>query len=361
MAPNETEHEEPKSFRTIFNILQSCLIFILIVLVVFMMTQINKLQGTARVINYAGLVRGATQRLVKLELTEHPNDELVLYLDEILINLKSGNGRYDLVCLDNCTYQNKLDALMLYWENLKGQITTLRSSGYRPNDAAELLEMSEVYFKMADETVSAAEVYSDKIARQIRLIELISAVDMCILLGIIIKQSVSAMRMRKKNLVLEKKAYIDTHTGLQNKNMCEELLSKAEYIKEPTACLMFDINNLKRTNDTFGHLAGDQLIADFAQALKSIVREEDFAGRCGGDEFMIILYGVKEQTVSDVLTRLQNEIECFNRSGKNLPISYAHGWAISTDYPNCTLRTLFDAADHCMYVNKQKMKAKSQT
>ena len=57
--------------------IQSCLILILIVLIICMMIQINRLQGTARVLNYAGLVRGATQREVKLEITGEQNEELI--------------------------------------------------------------------------------------------------------------------------------------------------------------------------------------------------------------------------------------------------------------------------------------------
>ena len=57
------------------------------VLVTCMIFQINCLQGTARVINYAGLVRGATQREIKLEIAGLKNDDLIVYLDEILSGL----------------------------------------------------------------------------------------------------------------------------------------------------------------------------------------------------------------------------------------------------------------------------------
>ncbi len=56
-------------------------------IVVFMIIEIN-LQGTARVINYSGLVRGATQREVKLEITGNGDDELITYLDKIFRNLR---------------------------------------------------------------------------------------------------------------------------------------------------------------------------------------------------------------------------------------------------------------------------------
>ena len=77
--------------------IQSCLILILIVLIICMMIQINRLQGTARVLNYAGLVRGATQREVKLEITGEQNEELIKYLDDILSGLRYQDGHYDLV------------------------------------------------------------------------------------------------------------------------------------------------------------------------------------------------------------------------------------------------------------------------
>ena len=75
--------------KNLISILQSCLVLILVILVALMMVEIGNLKGTARVINYAGLVRGATQRAVKLEITGTRNDELIAYLDDILSDLTS--------------------------------------------------------------------------------------------------------------------------------------------------------------------------------------------------------------------------------------------------------------------------------
>ena len=353
MSANDAVSSEYKRFRAVSRVIQSVLISVLIVLVVMMMIQIDHLQGTARVINYAGLVRGATQRLVKLEVTGNPNDNLIQYLDDILADLKYDDGNYNLVNLDDTNYQKKLDSLISYWSRLKRQIQKVRTDGY---ENTNIVDMSETYFELADETVSAAEVYSDKIAKQIRFYEIMSAVDMAVLFILIVEQSVSAMRISRKNKVLEQKAYIDVHTGLPNKSKCEELFGDMTFIKEPTACLMFDLNNLKNANDTLGHSAGDQLIASFARVLRNVVPTKDFVGRYGGDEFVVILYHISENTVNDVLTQLHDEVIQFNSYGKNIPISYAQGWAVSTDYTECTLRTLFDKADHFMYMNKQRVK-----
>ena len=154
-----------KKNRNIIGIIQSCLIFALVILVIFMMIQINRLQGTARVINYAGLVRGATQREVKLEITGNPDDELIKYLDDILNDLKYQDGQYNLVSLHDNEYHDKLQILSDYWEELKKEIKAVREVGYQNTD---IVKMSEIYFKMADETVSAAESYSERIAVKIR-------------------------------------------------------------------------------------------------------------------------------------------------------------------------------------------------
>ena len=243
-----------KKSKNIIGIIQSLLILILVVLIIFMMIQISRLQGTARVINYAGLVRGATQREVKLEITGNQNDELIKYLDDILLGLRYQDGHYDLVELHDEEYQKKLQIQSDYWDKLKTEIESVRKKGYENTD---IVNMSEIYFTMADETVSAAESYSEKIAIKIRTIELLSALDMLSLVILVIMQTLRAMQMAMQNRLLEQKAFIDAHTGLPNKSACNELLNKKDIITDPTACIMFDLNNLKIVNDTRGHSAGD--------------------------------------------------------------------------------------------------------
>lgn len=334
-------------------IARSVMILILVLLVTLMMFQINQLQGTARVLNYAGLVRGATQREVKLEISGNPNDDLITYLDDILSGLKYEDGHYDLVSLSDKDYQKKLDVQIAYWDKLKNEIQKVRSG---ENGTADLVDMSETYFQMADETVAAAETYSEKIAQNIRWLEILSVLVMIGLVLTIIEQTVTAVKVSRANRQLEQKAYIDLHTGLPNKSKCEELFHNVEFIKAPTACIVFDMNNLKRVNDSLGHSIGDQLILNFARLLRNSIPAKHFVGRYGGDEFMAVIYDATRESITEILTELQNEVEQFNSYGTQFRISYSHGWALSTDYNECTLRTLFDKADKYMYENKQQSK-----
>ncbi len=339
--------------RHIASLVESGFILLLIFLIIFMMVQIQNLQGTARVINYAGLVRGATQREVKLEITGTANDTLISYLDNVLSGLKSGKGSYNLVRINDPIYQENLDAQMEYWELLKNEIYAVRENGY---EATDIVSMSEVYFGYADETVSAAEKYSEKIAYRIRLIEVISAIDMACLIIFIILQQIQAIKSARENRLLSKKAYLDVHTGLPNKSRCEELLHNSGFITDPLCFVMFDLNNLKVVNDTFGHAAGDALIADFARILRKVVPEKDFVGRYGGDEFIAILYDTKAENAEQLLEHLYDTINQYNFYSMQNPIQYAYGYSFSLDYKDCTLRTLLDKADHNMYLNKQASK-----
>lgn len=347
-----------KQTRTIVTVLQSALILCMIVLVSAMIYHINALQGTARVINYAGIVRGATQREVKLEIVGQRNDVLLHYLDDILDGLKNGSREYNLVSLHDPVYQADLDVQMAHWEQLKAEILRVRELGYA---ATDIVDMSEQYFRLADDTVSAAEKYAQSIADVIRYLEIGSAVDILLLILIMLSRSLEAVSMRRRNRLLEQKAHTDQYTGLPNRGRCEEFFHDMELTRGPVACVMFDLNNLKITNDTLGHSVGDQLIANFARLLRNAVPAPHFVGRYGGDEFMAVLYDVSPGETEEILGKLRQDVEKFNAlrhgGGPVAEVSYACGWALSADYPGCSFRVLFDKADEKMYRNKVENRA----
>lgn len=127
---------------------------------------ITRMQGNARAINYTGIVRGATQRLIKQELNGSPNDQLVHKLDGILEELSSGTGENDLAVLPDTTYQNLLLQMRQSWTELKAEIEQVRRHGH----GQRLFNMSEAYFELADKTVSAAEAYSERIVHRATII-----------------------------------------------------------------------------------------------------------------------------------------------------------------------------------------------
>lgn len=101
----------------------------------------------------------------------------------------------------------------------------------------------------------------------------------------------------------------DSFTGLLNRGSIEEMLCRCH--KDTRArrlnfsALMIDLDTFKHINDTFGHAKGDEVICEVASILKHMIRPTDFAGRWGGDEFVILLPGTTLGSALIVASRLQ--------------------------------------------------------
>ncbi len=87
----------------------------------------------------------------------------------------------------------------------------------------------------------------------------------------------------------EELALKDPLTGLANRRNLEERIASRLAQKQPFCVAIFDLNGFKKINDTHGHLAGDNLLKQFGQELRSNVRGTDAIGRWGGDEFMLVM------------------------------------------------------------------------
>lgn len=332
------------------NYLEPLLILTLSILIFATIYNIYLLQGTARVVNYTGLVRGATQRAVKLEIAEKPNDANIQYLDSILEGLQNGGGKYDLVVLEDATYQKDLNDLANYWLDLKKEIAKGRKEYY---GNTELLVMSESYFWLADQVVSDAEVYSQKIAYRLQLLEFCMIANVVALLIILAIYQLQSRRLQSKYKKLSATAYVDVQTGLANKSSCEKKLQNQQFLDKHVGLLMFDMNNLKKVNDSLGHAAGDSMISNFARMLRLSVPAHQFVGRFGGDEFMVILSDAEVSDMNKIIATLNENIMAFNQGSNSIQISYAVGKAHSSCYVgNVTMKVLFERADYDMYQNK---------
>lgn len=107
---------------------------------------------------------------------------------------------------------------------------------------------------------------------------------------------------RKKNDdLLQRAANYDSVTGLLNRNglsaRLAAALAQARANGEACAVLFIDIDKFKRVNDSFGHAAGDQLLAQMAQLLRAVARGGDVLARFGGDEFIVVLLGLPQAGV----------------------------------------------------------------
>lgn len=340
-------------FRFVEKMIQFLLLLILISLMLTIMWTVKESQRISRVVNYTDIVRGSTQRLVNQEITGTARQDLVNYLNYILVGLQYGDTQYQLMKLEDEYFQENLSNQVEYWFELKEEILHVRAYGYENTNIAE---KNEKYYQLSYKTVRAAEAYAEKYNTYIRNIELMSAVCIIAFIAILFKYSIVEIRMAKTNKSLNKKAYIDAYTDLPNRSQCEEVMCAHQVINTPLCCIMFDLNNLKLVNDSYGHISGDAMILNFAKILKSVIPENEFVGRYGGDEFMAVISNTDERYVISLLNAINKKIEQFNQENLYPPLSYACGYAYSSDYDRCSLRVLLEEADHNMYLNKRKMK-----
>ncbi len=130
------------------------------------------------------------------------------------------------------------------------------------------------------------------------------------------------------------------------------MISFVERYGTPGSVLYFDINGLKRINDSFGHAAGDAAIRHVASALTRNVRESDFVGRLGGDEFGVILSNTGERAANDKAASLAAGIEArpFEWRGRGLALTVAYG-AYAFNGGDDVAKALAEA-DRDMYARK---------
>lgn len=343
------QNKKKNRFSKIMRILMTALTSLLIVLILIIILMVSRIQGTARVVNYAGLVRGKTQRIVKLEDARMPQDDMIADVKGYIKGLRFGSEELDLVSLDDKAFQAKMEELDAYFDTLKQEIDLVRQVGY---ENTNIIEKSEIFFNLCDVATGLAESYSQRIATRLKQFETLTVIDIVILVFMILYELLKALRYAKANRELKSKIYLDEATGLPNKNKCEEILTlEAE---QNMAICVFDLNNLRIINNQQGHERGDLYIRSFAKSLRKGVDENQFVGRCGGDEFIAFF---KNVTKEDVKRNLENiKKECAKCS--EIPLSYAAGFAYSNDFSTLTMRELFCQADKNMYIDKNQAKIK---
>ncbi len=160
----------------------------------------------------------------------------------------------------------------------------------------------------------------------------------------------------------ERMASVDSLTGLANRRRIENALDQLVSRARPFSLLLFDVNDFKAVNDKLGHVAGDDLLRQFAIELKTALRSTDQAGRWGGDEFILVLdCGMEEASAQRIRIRDWVVGEYTLHSGTDshrVCVSAAIGlaeWVLGEDITETLKR-----ADAAMYRDKQQLKADAE-
>jgi len=200
----------------------------------------------------------------------------------------------------------------------------------------------------------------DYITKPINFAELEARVNS--LLRIKVLQSDLSSRERELSELNDKLRQISLTDGLtqvENRRSLEERLhdmwQHSVRLHEPIALVMCDIDKFKSVNDNYGHQAGDSVLKEFAQLLKSEAREIDRVGRYGGEEFLLILPGTVLDAAVTFAERLREKVEKHNFSyaGGILCRTMSCGVAASPHPRIKDQEALLKASDDALYVAKE--------
>lgn len=153
--------------------------------------------------------------------------------------------------------------------------------------------------------------------------------------------------------------HVDSLTGLFTRRYFEDLFSvsleRALRYNETFVVALFDADRLKYANDTFGHLAGDQMLLSIASALRASCRKSDIIGRFGGDEFIAVYHMTEvetmEKSIANILSALRSKPVLFGE--KEHRLSFSYGLARFPD-DGADLESLTATADKRLYAMKSK-------
>ncbi|MBS3985775.1 MAG: PAS domain S-box protein [Selenomonadales bacterium] len=165
----------------------------------------------------------------------------------------------------------------------------------------------------------------------------------------------------ERRSVQEAREYLywhDSLTGLYNRHYFEKLLSEGS-MPSP-AIIVADLNGLKLINDTFGHVAGDELLKSVARLLEQNAPDGAVCARIGGDEFVILIPDARSEDVAQCVLQLEGAIVECNNTTPHYPFSVSFGYKTATEFGGGVYALYKEADDH-MYREKLLQKQSSRS
>ena len=156
-------------------------------------------------------------------------------------------------------------------------------------------------------------------------------------------------------------AFLDIATGAFNKTSWYTFIENFdETSPQGEYCLiLFDMNNLKKLNDNFGHLAGDKVIKAFCECLMGVVGDKGSVYRIGGDEFVCLCYNMYREAIMTLLHNFEVAVE--NQPEAEHKFTAAYGYEFFTPHKAADFNNALTRADEKMYEQKVEMKANRTT
>lgn len=150
---------------------------------------------------------------------------------------------------------------------------------------------------------------------------------------------------------IENKAYIDNLTGLYNRHVFDREIAGLLKNDIPFSMVIYDIDNFKRVNDTYGHLAGDRVIKEISHIIKTSIRKTDIPCRYGGEEIVVIFKDLSKADAYIISERIRELIEKAALEYEEIRINVTVSGGVSA-YPDdgCSKEDIVKVADNELYL-----------
>jgi diguanylate cyclase len=162
--------------------------------------------------------------------------------------------------------------------------------------------------------------------------------------------------LRQKILEAQARSSMDPVTGLANRAAYDERI-KDEYnrwrrFNSPLILMVWDLDDFKLVNDRFGHQAGDKALRVIGQILQKRLRQTDFVGRYGGEEFCVLLSGTPLDEAATVAEQIRKTVEESGFHSGNKPITLTISCGYTEFREGDTPDSAFSRADSALYKAK---------
>jgi diguanylate cyclase (GGDEF)-like protein len=146
----------------------------------------------------------------------------------------------------------------------------------------------------------------------------------------------------------------DELTGVATRRFFFEQAERHLAEERKVSVVLFDVDEFKSINDTYGHVMGDRVLRDIGALFLRRTRSDDVIARYGGDEFVLLVLDLTVEETRAVAERLLAELTKLQwvPGGKHLDLAMTMGISSSASHPGVSVQQLLEAADHELYANK---------
>jgi diguanylate cyclase (GGDEF)-like protein len=173
-------------------------------------------------------------------------------------------------------------------------------------------------------------------------------------------------RTQRQADVYAQAAVVDPASGLFNRpyfqSRLQEELQRSTRQSTPVSLFMLDIDSFKNINDTYGHLAGDAVIKDVADIIRSSVRVFDVCARYGGEEFAVVMPGTDLERAAAIAERIRHRIQSYHSADHALAgVRVTASIGVAESGGMAGMRELIEQADAALYAAKRAGKNRVST